>query len=187
MNAKDLLLQAWSYPAEKLTLREIMKRAKKNTKPWVFRSVKDFCKNGVLVESRLDSLCLYQISNTSSALSLYTYVRGLLLTQSVQTLFAQTNLATRGCLVVFGSYVRGTQTKNSDLDILAIVDSSYIAQAQATLAETSYKSLLRLDVQVFSKQDFLKMLAQKEDNLGKQIVQNHIVLQNPHFFYELIA
>ncbi|MFH1649997.1 MAG: nucleotidyltransferase domain-containing protein [Candidatus Woesearchaeota archaeon] len=90
-------------------------------------------------------------------------------------------------IVVFGSYADSTQTKNSDLDIAIFVPTKAHKQA-VTLAlnDAALRSILTLDTHVFTKDEMLQMLADKQENLGKQIARKHLALENPTVFYNII-
>lgn len=90
-------------------------------------------------------------------------------------------------VVIFGSYVSKTQTKNSDLDIAIFIENeSNKKKLQSIVNSVKLKSKIELDTQIISKEEMLEMLASKQENLGKQIAKKHLAVYNPKIFYEII-
>ncbi|MEM3374051.1 MAG: nucleotidyltransferase domain-containing protein [Candidatus Woesearchaeota archaeon] len=86
-------------------------------------------------------------------------------------------------LLVFGSYAKGTQTKNSDLDLCLITDNENIKKEINLIIETIPYEIHFLD---FTTNEFLKMLKTTDFNISKEIVNNKIILNGIELFYNLI-
>ncbi len=90
-------------------------------------------------------------------------------------------------LLVFGSYAKGTATEKSDLDIAVIAPDE---DAQKTLkAEASAikrRTLLELDLQFFTREEFLEMLRIEEENVGKEITRNNYICYGADIYYKLL-
>ncbi|MBI2106520.1 nucleotidyltransferase domain-containing protein [Candidatus Woesearchaeota archaeon] len=90
-------------------------------------------------------------------------------------------------IVIFGSYSLGEQKKNSDLDVAIFIENeNKIKQIEASANSAKLKSALETDVHVIPKTEMLEMLANKEENLGKQIARKHLAVYNHRIFYEII-
>ena len=90
-------------------------------------------------------------------------------------------------IIIFGSYAENKQRKHSDLDVAIIIkDKIQKTNMKLAINSTKNKSLQKLDIHVISKTEFKEMLNQEEENLGKQILENHKVINNPNIFYSLI-
>jgi predicted nucleotidyltransferase len=90
-------------------------------------------------------------------------------------------------IVIFGSHAVGEQNKDSDLDIALFIDNKEnqkIIEASANSAKL--KSILELDLHVIQRSEMLEMLANKEENLGKQIARKHLAVYNHRIFYEIL-
>ena len=85
--------------------------------------------------------------------------------------------------LIFGSYVKKTNQKNSDIDLCLISDNQELRENINQIIRT-----LALDIHllVFSTNDFLSMLKTTENNVGKEIVKNNIILKGIENFYEMI-
>lgn len=86
------------------------------------------------------------------------------------------------CLV-FGSYVKGMQKKHSDIDLCIISDDKIINEKINQIIRTL---ALEIHLLEFTTNEFVNMLRTKEQNVGKEIINNNIILKNVEGFYELI-
>lgn len=90
-------------------------------------------------------------------------------------------------LVIFGSYAVQEYKKISDLDIAIIIENEEKRkQIEAVLNIAKQKSLMPIDPHVIIKREFIEMLTNDEENLGKQIARKHLVLNNHEIFYKII-
>ncbi len=90
-------------------------------------------------------------------------------------------------LVIFGSYAIQEQKKTSDLDIAIITEEqNRKKQIEVALNIAKQKSLMPIDPHVIIKREFIEMLTNDEENLGKQIARKHLVLNNHEIFYKII-
>lgn len=90
-------------------------------------------------------------------------------------------------LAIFGSYASQEQEKTSDLDIAVFIDSEDKRRnIEAALNSAAQKSLLPIDVHVITKDEFIEMLSNDEENLGKQIAKKHLGIHNHQLFYCLV-
>ena len=86
-------------------------------------------------------------------------------------------------LLLFGSYASGKQRKGSDMDIMLITDNLSINKKIKHIL-----SLLPLKIHLidFSIKEFLPMLKTTEFNVGKEAVNNNIILSGIEDYYGLI-
>ena len=91
-------------------------------------------------------------------------------------------------LVVFGSFANNKQNKNSDLDLAIIIkDKKDKKNINMAITSAKYKSLIKLDVHIITKDELLEMLNTNIENLGKEISRKHIAINNISLFYKTIA
>lgn len=83
-------------------------------------------------------------------------------------------------ILVFGSYAKGTETKSSDIDMLIINKDG-----KRTVSFSKYELLFKKKINpIFvTLKEFRLMLGDMEENVGKQALKNHIVLNNPESFW----
>ena len=87
-------------------------------------------------------------------------------------------------VLVFGSYVKGTNNTHSDIDICVIVDNE---NKSKELRQKLNLLPLRLEVHEFTIQEFISMIEKKQNNVGQEIVKNNIILYGIENYYNLIA
>ena len=91
-------------------------------------------------------------------------------------------------LIVFGSYAKGKEKKNSDLDIAVIVESEDVKKKIIPIINSvKRKSVNEVHDMVFTRDEFLEMLGQDEENVGKEIARNNFVFYGLINFYKLIS
>ena len=86
------------------------------------------------------------------------------------------------CLL-FGSYAKREQGKQSDIDLCIITNETEIKEK---MEQTLRLLPLQIHLLIFSTEEFLSMLEIKSPNVGKEIVKNNIILKGIENFYELV-
>lgn len=87
-------------------------------------------------------------------------------------------------VLVFGSYVKKTKTEKSDIDICIICDNKEKIKEIISKLELLP---LKLEIHTFTTNEFESMLKTKEENVGKEIVKNNIILYGTENYYNLIS
>jgi len=92
-------------------------------------------------------------------------------------------LNTRDIVLLFGSYAKTTQTEKSDIDLLIINNDG-----KKSISFSKYELLFKIRINpIFvTKKEFKLMLKDKEENVGKQALYSHIILNNPEGFWECV-
>lgn len=92
-------------------------------------------------------------------------------------------LNTEDIVVLFGSYAKKTQTDKSDIDFLIINNNG-----KKTISFSKYELLFKIKINpiFITKKEFKLMLKDKQENVGKQALYNHIILNNPEGFWECV-
>jgi len=90
-------------------------------------------------------------------------------------------LNTKDSVVLFGSYAKGSQRETSDIDLLTINK-----KGDKSLSFSKYELLFKKKINpIFvTRAEFAKMLHDKDENVGRQALKDHIVLNNPESFWE---
>ncbi|MFP4401394.1 MAG: nucleotidyltransferase domain-containing protein [Candidatus Woesearchaeota archaeon] len=93
------------------------------------------------------------------------------------------NINTNDVALIFGSCAKGKETKKSDLDIMIINK-----KGDKTISFSKHELLFNIEINpiFFSEKEFKLMLENKEENVGKQALEGHIILNNPKRFWELV-
>lgn len=91
-------------------------------------------------------------------------------------------------MLLFGSYAKGTPKEQSDVDVAVIVETEEAkGNVKPPLSSARRKSLPPVDFQVFSRNEFLEMLTNGEENVGKEIVRNNIIYYGAEAYYKLLS
>ncbi len=86
-------------------------------------------------------------------------------------------------VALFGSYAKGNYSSRSDIDLLIIS-----RKGRKTISFSKFEILFKKKINpIFvTKQEFKKMLKADEENLGKQVLKGHILLNNIEGFWESV-
>ena len=86
-------------------------------------------------------------------------------------------------MVLFGSYAKNTQVKTSDIDLLVINKDG-----KRSISFSKYELLFKKKINpiFITKQEFKLMLKDKEENVGRQALKNHITLNNSEKFWGVV-
>lgn len=89
-------------------------------------------------------------------------------------------------LLVFGSYAKGIQTKNSDIDLMFIVPDGKENSFEKEASKAARSLPLPIHYLVFSERQFLEMANTKEPNVGQEALKNNIILYGIEAYYEMV-
>ncbi len=93
------------------------------------------------------------------------------------------DLRVEDIVLLFGSYAKGEEGKKSDIDLMIINKSG-----NKTISFSKYELIFDKQINpVFLKiPEFQEMIKDNEENVGKQALRNHIVLNNPNHFWNVV-
>jgi predicted nucleotidyltransferase len=89
-------------------------------------------------------------------------------------------------LLLFGSYAKGTQTKSSDIDIMAICPDGLEDAFEKDINRTARSMPLPLHPLIFSESQFIEMVNSKEPNVGQEALKNNVILYGIEQYYGMI-
>ena len=87
-------------------------------------------------------------------------------------------------VLIFGSYVKNTKMKGSDIDICIISDNK--EKSKELINKLKILSL-KLEVHEFTTKEFISMIEKTQNNLGREKVKNNIILYGTENYYNLIS
>lgn len=94
-------------------------------------------------------------------------------------------------LILFGSYAKGTSTKQSDIDLMFIVsdlkNKSSREAIERECASYQYSHSIKISPLITNIEEFKKMLKTKELNVGKEAREYGISLYGHEFFWRIIV
>ncbi|MEK6969211.1 MAG: nucleotidyltransferase domain-containing protein [Nanoarchaeota archaeon] len=105
------------------------------------------------------------------------------------------------CVLIFGSFAKGTQTKESDVDMLIIYEPStfipkeryeqYIKEIKSSIVSiikvNEFRGRAKINPIVVSSEEHKEMIVNKEINVGTETLLNHILLKGYSDYWREIA
>lgn len=92
-------------------------------------------------------------------------------------------------IVLFGSYAKGTATKQSDIDLMFIVsnikDKTLRESIERESASYQYSHNIKISPLITDIEEFKKMLKSKELNVGKEVKEYGISLYGHEIFWRI--
>lgn len=192
-NKQIELLKVWgANPFNEFSVSEIVKRSGKNTKTWAFNTLRFFVKNNLLVSKRKGNIDIYSFNlNNPVAVHFLQYLEAQeninfprldLISELIERIPVKNY-----CLLIFGSYASSKYSKNSDIDICFLIESTEIEKrVKPYVNEVKLNHTIKMDEHYITFEDFVKMLVRDEENLGKQIFRKHKTFYNADIYYKLI-
>jgi predicted nucleotidyltransferase len=89
-------------------------------------------------------------------------------------------------LLLYGSYAKNKQTNKSDIDLIFIVPNKTEEEFDIEIKNIIKSIPLPIHYLVFSENQFLEMLNNKELNVGKEAFKNNIILYGIENYYNLL-
>lgn len=88
-------------------------------------------------------------------------------------------------LLITGSYANSKETKNSDLDIIIVVNSDP-KKTIANLKQYCELSIPQIHLHVFTAEEFKEMLLDKKSNYGKEAVKNNLIFNGAETYFKIL-
>ena len=180
-------------PFQELTLKQIKDLAQEKSNHALEIAMRTFKKENLFVEKKVGKSTLYSLDFNNEKVYYYIALANherlnALMQRSIRYVKEETLSRTPFLsIAVFGSYATGKETKESDLDIsIFIEDAKYKDKLKASLNSAELKASIPLDCHVITKEEFIQMLMNEEENLGKEIARKHLVVHNHQLFYGLV-
>ena len=172
----------------KISIREIMKKINSKSYQRVYEAVEDLAKKKVLISEKLGNTNLISLSFYREAILLLGFLDEKEATKLPNySKIIDIREISDFLIMVTGSYAKGNPNKKSDMDLVIIVpDKENIVSVQKLVENQTMLFVPPIHLYVFKKKDFIEMLKSKEENYGKEIVKNRVILKNAQMFYELV-
>jgi len=87
-------------------------------------------------------------------------------------------------VLIFGSYVKKENTKNSDIDICIISDNKLKTQELISKLRLLPE---KLEIHDFNIKEFESMLDTKKENLAKEIIKYNLILYGTENYYNFVS
>jgi Fe2+ or Zn2+ uptake regulation protein len=90
-------------------------------------------------------------------------------------------------VILFGSYVKGTYKKHSDLDLIFLIpDKRFEKEVSTAIASIERISPIGIHETILSYDDFIEMLKGRGGNIAKEVLENHVIFYGAEAFYKLL-
>jgi predicted nucleotidyltransferase len=178
---------------EGYTIPEIMRKLGKNSYSWAFNSVKKLKGAGILKSKRTGHSDSYYLDlNSSVSTSHLSFIEesmaqsAKLPQRNINDLLREIPLAYFS-FIITGSYANEQATKKSDLDVVIIIENGLDTKKILNVIRNK-GSLMVPEVHpyVFTRDEFLDMLLSKEENYGKMIFRNKMVIFGAQNYYLIL-
>jgi len=183
---------AWN-PYKEYSYRELKESVKEKSNSVVQNAVSAFLKEKLILDKKIGTTKLYKANHDNN--KIYDYF-SLSIEKQLPKLVRLTlriiKEEVEKCgyfysIVIFGSYANKTQKKDSDLDIAVFIQEEKDRKDfEIALRSAERLALPKLDLHTITKSEFLEMLTNDEENLGKEIARKHLIIHNPNIFYSMI-
>jgi len=180
-------------PWQPLTFKQVKELSENKSDNYVHSTLKEFVKNGILDEQKVGNNILYSVSINVFALDTIGFIAEHkahgskhLPHKNVQKIMNKIKTAFYS-LIITGSYARKTHKKTSDIDIVIICDNKQ--STNAILSQIKLEAELmtpEIHPYVFTQSQLLEMLTNKEENYGKELARNNLIITGGKQFYSII-
>lgn len=92
-------------------------------------------------------------------------------------------LDTKDIVLLFGSYAKGKEKERSDIDIMVVN-----TKGERSISFSKYEVMFRKKINALfvAKPELRQMLREEGENVGKQALESHILLNNSEGFWECV-
>jgi predicted nucleotidyltransferase len=174
------------------SIREIMKKINTKSYSWTHNAVNKLHREEIVTIKRIGQSKLCKINLESqlsiSYLSLLEELNALdKKIANISKIMKLVNEHGFYILMVTGSYANNKFTEKSDLDVVAIIDRKEEKKwISNKLANEGDLMIPKMHPYVFTKEEFLEMLTNKESNYGKEIAGKHLIFCGAEFYFRIL-
>lgn len=194
LTKKYTILEPFAKEAWKnFTFKEIKKLSHNKSDNYVHTTLKCFVTLEILQEQRIGSNLVYSLTknlftfNTLGFIAEYKANAAKHLPhKNIQKLTNKLKTAFY-VFIITGSYAKVKQRGTSDLDVVIICDNKQ--EPNAILSQIKLESELtvpEIHPYVFTQDQFYQMLLTKEENYGKEIARNNLVMTGGKAYYSIL-
>ena len=158
---------------------------------YTYNSLQFFVTEGILTKAKRGGVAIYKVADSPMALSFLSMVaeykawnrKSIPIDTLIETIKkAKINFFT---LLITGSYVKGKQTAESDLDLVLIVPHD-VKKVIARLKQFCELSIPEIHLYVFTDDEFTQMFLDEKHNYGKEIVKNNLIFYGAEAYYKIM-
>ena len=173
------------------TILETMKKLGTKSYSWTYNSIKKLQKEDIILIERKgqSQLCRINLHNQKTIVYLVLLEELNALEKNIPNFKKISELMPLDfhILIITGSYVDKKFNKESDLDVVVIIDSENEKKWILNKLKNEGDLMIpQLHPYVFTRKEFLEMLTNKEENYGKEIDKKHLILGGAELFFKIL-
>jgi len=188
METENKIIKLFVSEKEPKTIREISKRIKADYKI-TYTAAKRLLDKKILLGKEVGKSILCSLSDSYYGSEIYCAENKrkeeLLKNKNVSLMYKEIIKNTGSAFfifILFGSYAKGKETANSDIDILIISNEKEI---ENKVNEALSLMPLKTHALFFSEEEFIRMKDSKKSNVVKEAIENNIILYGIENYYKL--
>ncbi|MEK6823809.1 MAG: nucleotidyltransferase domain-containing protein [Nanoarchaeota archaeon] len=180
-------------PWKALTFKQVKNLSKNKSNNYVHTTLKKFVRDAILIENKAGNVFLYSLAKNVFALNTIGFIAEYksnkakhLPHKNIQKLLSKIKTPFYSFLIA-GSYAKNKQKQSSDLDVVVVCDDAQ--RPKTILSQIKLESELmtpETHLYIFTKSEFLQMLLSKDENYGKEITRNNLIVTGAKQFYNII-
>lgn len=181
--------EAW----KNFTFKEIKKLSRNKSDNYVHTVLKRLVASDILSEQKIGNSLVYSIAKNVSSLNTLGFVAEYnahtnkhIPHRNIQKLIDKIKTAFY-IFIVTGSYAKAKHKETSDLDVVIVCDNKQ--EPNAILSQIKLESELlipEVHPYVFTQEQFYQMLTMKEENYGKEIARNNVIITGGKAYYAIL-
>ena len=180
-------------PWNALTFKEVKKLSNNKSDNYVHTTLKRLVKEEILKEQRIGNNIIYSLNKNPSTLNTIGFIAEFKAKQTTHLPHKNIEKIVNKIktpfftFIITGSYAKNKQKETSDVDIVIICDNKQTPNA--ILSQIKLESELMIPEvhpYVFTAELYLKMLINKEENYGKEIARNNLLITGGKEYYAIL-
>ena len=174
------------------TLKQIMEKLGKKSYNWTYKAISKLSKNVLVSEKKGNTTVIKLNLNNPCAITYLSfldrqeaYKRDIFLTNElIENISKKTPYF---ILIITGSYATNYVKKDSDLDLVVIVDNeNNKKEISPYIKDVTRLSGINVDMHIFTKNEFYLMLTNDKENFGKEVFRKHLLFYGAEAYYQII-
>lgn len=177
-------------PWKRFTFKEAKELSGSTSESYVYNSLKGFVKEGILSQEQAGNVLLYSVSSSQKAIAYLSaaehhraWNRKDIPLKEMEALMSNIPTASY-TFIITGSYANSTQKKNSDIDVVIIAHEP--KRIYAELSHLCELSIPPVHLYAFTEQEFSRMLLDRNENYGKELARNNLILRGAETYFEIL-
>ena len=176
---------------DSFTIREVMKKLDTKSYDWTYNTIKKLERENIIILKRKGQsrLCSINLEEQKSIMYLSLLEELSALNKKIPNLSKILSLMPLDfhILIIAGSYADSTFTKKSDVDVVVIIDKKEEKTWMLNKLTNAGDLLIpNLHPYIFTNEEFIEMLINREENYGKEIGRKHIILSGAELYFKIL-